>query len=452
MVRRSLKSLLLSRLARWLRPADWAKHWSVLLSRQAERWTPAPHNREAAGDPAADEATVAEEGNPASAGGSPGGPPAHWLARLQQSGQPLPWLEHRSRPMPYRPAGSQPPHAGTRDAGVLQPIPPQVETPYVSQPRPRAGTASPAEDLPEAPSPQQEDRTQVEEAAGRRSLPHPRDTRAVERPARLVPRPRSAEKADTATPADPAPRRQLRLQAQSPERSASQPPGEAEAPETASELQEGGPAERGPERRSAMAATRSEQPRDEAPAVQQSVPPRWSPTQESRPRSTTPVWGQNPMGEAGQVVDTHPLNPQTAEIPRHGDDVLGRLEEAAPSNWPVLDAKHPGHRIPIDRTAKTEVWMGGMALNAHSGESVSLRTHAAAPATDQEAARHRPTEERQLWDEQPSADRWPTLPESSYPGHEASEALTEETWNAQLSAWQRLRRLDEEQRGKPWSA
>ena len=154
------------------------------------------------------------------------------------------------------------------------------------------------------------------------------------------------------------------------------------------------------------------------------------------------------MGDEGQTVESHPLGPQSVEIPRLDDGV----EASAQSNWPVLDADRPGHENRADRAVETAARMAGMALNEHYGESVRLRAHPATPTADKDAARARQTRERQLWDEQPPADRWPSLPESSYPGDEASEALTEETWNAHLSAWQRLRRLDEEQRGRPWSA
>jgi hypothetical protein len=461
MVRRPVKPLLLGRLARWLRPADWARYWSGLLSRQAERWTAAPPDREAAGDSAADETPPAKEGRP----------PAHWVARLQQSGQPLRWIEHRGGPIPYRPAGMQPPPAGTRGPGVSQPIPRQVETPDMIQPRWRAGTAPPAEDLPEAPSPQNQNRTQMEETVGRASLPHPRAKRAGERPARLIPRPRPVEKADAEAPPDQAPRPRFRLQPHSPEQPASQPPREAEAPWFTSGMQVGEPAGHQTERRAATAAARSEQPHDEAPALQQPVPPRGSPPQESRPESTTSVWGMDPIGEEGQGVDTHPLGPRTVEIPRHGDGVLEGVKESAQSLWPVLNADSPVHQIPADRAAESEDRIADMALNVHIGESVHLRAHPGTPTTDKDAARHRPTEERQLWEQVPPADRWqvppadrwqappvdrwPALPESSYPGDEAPEipeALAEETWNAQLRAWQRLRRLDEEQRGKPWNA
>jgi hypothetical protein len=465
MARRPLRSLLLGRLARWL------ERWSGSLNRQAELWAAAAQrSREAAGEPTV-QVVPDEDKRPGPQGSPPEGPPAHWLARLRQSGHPLPWMEHRGGPTPYRPAVRQPPGGPVRGPGASQPAPSQVEPSDVGRLRARPRTAQAAEDLaapgeapPEAGSTQDPDRTRVGEVAKRRSEWRTRPTHEAERPARLLPRPRFAQKAETGAPVEEAGQPQAPLPSRSRARPGFEPPGEAEAPEAAPGLQENRPLRRGPERPAVTTAARSEHQHEEAQAVQQPALPRWSPLQEPHPRSTASVPRTRPVREEGQEADTQPLGPQTIEGQEVSAGMLESVEGPGQSLWPSLDEDRPGHRVPPrwaatlgeagpDRGAPVGVGGAGFELDvARAVESARLTGPSGSQATHEQATRRRLQEQDQLWEETPPGDRWPSLPEWRYPDEAAPEALTEEAWNAQLSAWQRLRRLDEEQRGNLWSA
>jgi hypothetical protein len=118
-----------------------------------------------------------------------------------------------------------------------------------------------------------------------------------------------------------------------------------------------------------------------------------------------------------------------------------------------LESEHSGERPKVHLTRgpseQTRVDPGVYELEAQRAER---ETYPTLPrVTGSEARRPAPAPQPE-WGEEDRADRWPSLPEQAFPTAEAEDALIEEEWEVQRRRRQRIQRLDEEQKGNPWSA
>jgi hypothetical protein len=447
MVQRSLKSLLLGRLALWL------ERWASFLDRQADLWASAARGSLEDGGLVNREAVPDEGESPTLPGVPTDGPPAHWLEHLRQSGRPLHWIEHRAGLTHNRPAGWQRPGELVRDPRPSQPAPSQPEISVRDGSPPRAPTELSVED-PQATQTQASaggaptqgpNRTSAEEVERRRTSRRPRPAPLAKRPARLFPRSGSEPEAATTTPAEEARRPRSR------ERQRLQPAGGAEAPEPGSLRQEKQLASRGMGPTPAATSDRTEPQRGETPVAAKAVLSRWPSLPESRPGLTAPVRRMGPIQEAAGEVDTHGVawGAEGSAQPARRREDADRADRWISVDRPAI----AGEAMP-ERVAKPAVRSVDMGLYApvYDGDSNRDRAHLIPQAAHGDGTRRLSHEQGRLWEETSPGDPWPALPAAAFPGEELPEALTDEAWEVQRRTWQRLLRLDEEQKGNLWNA
>ncbi|MGC9347457.1 MAG: hypothetical protein ACP5JG_04885 [Anaerolineae bacterium] len=431
MVLDDLKALLLSRLARWL------ELWAGFLNRQADLWASlARRSREAArtrDELAPYDADLEDLGLE-----KDGAPPDHWLERLRQSDLPLHWLRYQARATRPSQAVSPPEAAG------LQPerrpaVPADAAEPQSGRPAEPAAKRSSAPQVQRQPG-----RTPDEEAEAGAPSPRVTPEGSARAPARLIPRPQPPRAQPAGMQTGGEGRQQPRA------RLSPQPAPEAEPTEigTSDVTPEIGPTLQmdGEEQPETMTAAHRRQDRGvttKAPASASSL----SETMEELAvsmqaghgsRATPPgypAWPDlpGPPSRRGPRESHAPPAVESREIEREmqARDLVRPVDrdtghDIEPQTWPDLGRQ-------IERLHGPESMVPQQPPQYDSG-------HPQSPAV------------APIWRQAGPADRWPALPEETDAGGASREALTDEEWETQLRAWERLRRLDEEQRGNPWSA
>lgn len=458
MVQRGLWLALWSTLARWLRV------WADLMEQQARkaerravgggRGEPEAPAEADAGGPPVDTAAAAEP---------PAGPPAQWVERVAGSGPPEHWLEHIRERAPQILDGDhlavEPLHA---DASVVEKTPSSARArPAFTEPRQARATMTRRQARPS--------------------------------PLRLIPRPQPKPAAEAAMEAAA----EVTVEASLPEPVAREGRGDMRTA-TAIRLQP----------QSAESAVLREPPirerQDKLPAPAQSPParPQRLPKPEKevtvqRPRPRRPA--ESPRPPAARPVPEAPLPPLEAETPAHIPppaasprpaievtvpclDVEAPLRPPLPTASPSVASRRPREPQPgpIRRTSQREPvsrepepgpeQVGGQAQPArriavetgHLPAAPVLNTRSAPapvlapeppPRAEKDQAEAPPTrpwpasEWQGIYGPQ-DRERWPALPDEA-PLFVESPATGD--WAGYWRDWQRLQRLDREQRGCLWS-
>jgi hypothetical protein len=416
----SLTSRVLGGLARWL------DRWAGFLRRQAQFWASvAERSREAAAE---------TEQAPR----EPGEPPAHWLARIREAGRSLDWIEYRAPSTPQRSARrrtERTPPAGIRRAPASPSTSTEGERPPDLMP-----DATRSID-PEAPGSAREQPPGI--GAPRRPsarAPTPGHARS-ERPAaegapkRLIPRPGAAETSGRASSASESP---TPMEGSPPVT----PAGEAAAFEPGAPGRE---AARLEEQESGRWRDAPNPPVRPAAAQRGTQPDAWASAVRIRPwhraARTQPKGSDTEREvESGEVWREEP------QAPSLGRSVEDRQPPISPERTTRGHTADPGER---DASGSAGAASSGFAFGREGVPRTGLPPVPPSPTLDVHRVTPAPEPDR---DEDRPHDRWPDLPREAFPAEEPEDALTAEAWEARRRAWQRRQRLDEEQKGNPWSA